>query len=160
MGDRLIVADNLWEETAAAAKITRADRIMSVNPEGLVCAHPLADADKYWSYGVPLLAADHVTDETGTGFVHTAPGHGAEDYVAWMAHPEWHDRNMPVPQTVETIVISGLDDVVATQAMAGAWPPGAFLSAFLALEGTGHLPQHTAMVRRHRPADAGWPLLA
>ncbi|WP_417492504.1 isoleucine--tRNA ligase [Maricaulis sp.] len=99
-GDRLIVADNLWEETAAAAKITRADRIMSVDPEGLVCAHPLADADKYWSYGVPLLAGDHVTDETGTGFVHTAPGHGAEDYVAWMAHPEWHDRNIAVPQTV------------------------------------------------------------
>ena len=34
---------------------------------------------------MPLLDGDHVTDDTGTGFVHTAPGHGADDYIIWMA---------------------------------------------------------------------------
>ncbi len=99
-GDLLVVADALWEETAKAAKIVRAERIMSVDPDGLICSHPLADADRFWNYPVPMLAGDHVTDEAGTGFVHTAPGHGADDYAAWMAHPEWHEKNQPVPHTV------------------------------------------------------------
>jgi isoleucyl-tRNA synthetase len=33
---------------------------------------------------VPLLDGDHVTDDAGTGFVHTAPGHGREDFDIWM----------------------------------------------------------------------------
>ena len=37
---------------------------------------------------MPLLDGDHVTDDTGTGFVHTAPGHGADDYQIWMAKPK------------------------------------------------------------------------
>jgi isoleucyl-tRNA synthetase len=32
---------------------------------------------------VPLLEGDHVTEEAGTGFVHTAPGHGREDFDIW-----------------------------------------------------------------------------
>jgi isoleucyl-tRNA synthetase len=35
---------------------------------------------------VPLLEGEHVTEEAGTGFVHTAPGHGAEDFDIWMAN--------------------------------------------------------------------------
>ena len=30
---------------------------------------------------MPLLPGDHVTADTGTGFVHTAPGHGQEDFI-------------------------------------------------------------------------------
>ena len=33
-----------------------------------------------------LLIGDHVTDDTGTGFVHTAPGHGREDFEVWMEY--------------------------------------------------------------------------
>ena len=33
-----------------------------------------------YDFEVPLLAGEHVTDDTGTGFVHTAPGHGTEDF--------------------------------------------------------------------------------
>ena len=33
-----------------------------------------------WDYDVPMLAGDHVTDDAGTGFVHTAPCHGDDDY--------------------------------------------------------------------------------
>ncbi len=38
------------------------------------------------TFMVPMLAGDHVTDDTGTGFVHTAPGHGREDFDVWMAN--------------------------------------------------------------------------
>jgi isoleucyl-tRNA synthetase len=38
-----------------------------------------------YSFPVPLLDGDHVTDDAGTGFVHTAPGHGREDFDIWMA---------------------------------------------------------------------------
>ena len=99
-GDTLIVADNLWEATKEAAFIESADRICNIDPSGLVCSHPLFEADRFWNYPVPLLAGDHVTDEAGTGFVHTAPSHGAEDYVAWMENPEWHDKQQPVPHMV------------------------------------------------------------
>jgi isoleucyl-tRNA synthetase len=38
-----------------------------------------------YAFDVPLLAGDHVTDDAGTGFVHTAPGHGADDFNIWIA---------------------------------------------------------------------------
>ena len=31
----------------------------------------------------PSSTGDHVTDDAGTGFVHTAPGHGREDFDVW-----------------------------------------------------------------------------
>jgi isoleucyl-tRNA synthetase len=39
---------------------------------------------KGYDFDVPLLDGDHVTDDAGTGFVHTAPGHGREDFDIWM----------------------------------------------------------------------------
>ena len=39
---------------------------------------------KGYDFPVPLLDGDHVTDDAGTGFVHTAPSHGADDYNIWM----------------------------------------------------------------------------
>ncbi|MFM9974130.1 MAG: isoleucine--tRNA ligase, partial [Beijerinckiaceae bacterium] len=38
-----------------------------------------------YTFDVPLLEGDHVTDDAGTGFVHTAPGHGREDFDIWTA---------------------------------------------------------------------------
>ncbi|WP_139302035.1 class I tRNA ligase family protein, partial [Pseudomonas syringae] len=49
-----------------------------------------------YGFSVPLLAGDHVTDDAGTGFVHTAPGHGADDFEVWKAHGH-HE----VPDTVD-----------------------------------------------------------
>ncbi len=54
-------------------------RIAAVDPAGAVASHPLRG--KGYDFDVPVLAGDHVTADTGTGFVHTAPGHGAEDFV-------------------------------------------------------------------------------
>src|SRR5690606_3675936 len=47
-------------------------------------------------FQVPLLAGEHVTDDAGTGFVHTAPGHGADDYQVWLAH-----GHREIPETVD-----------------------------------------------------------
>jgi isoleucyl-tRNA synthetase len=82
-GDKLVVADVLAEDVRQAAKILRWERIYNVEPEGLVCAHPFRGEG--YDFDVPLLAGDHVTEDAGTGFVHTAPSHGAEDFVVWVA---------------------------------------------------------------------------
>ena len=95
-GDRLILADKLAEEVFKAAKIATWTRIDAINPSGLECAHPLAALHSGYGFAVPLLAGDHVTDDAGTGFVHTAPGHGADDYEVWKAHGH-HE----VPDTVD-----------------------------------------------------------
>jgi isoleucyl-tRNA synthetase len=50
------------------------------------CAHPFAGHMAGYDFPVPLLPGDHVTDDAGTGFVHTAPGHGREDFDIWMAN--------------------------------------------------------------------------
>ena len=42
--------------------------------EGVQLQHP------FYDYRVPIVLGDHVTLETGTGAVHTAPGHGVDDY--------------------------------------------------------------------------------
>ncbi|TPW26591.1 isoleucine--tRNA ligase [Pararhizobium mangrovi] len=49
-----------------------------------------------YGYPVPLLPGDHVTDDAGTGFVHTAPSHGREDFDVWIdnAH-ELEARGIP-----------------------------------------------------------------
>ena len=49
----------------------------------IILTHPfskLEGAESFWDYAVPLVEADHVTDDAGTGFVHIAPSHGAEDF--------------------------------------------------------------------------------
>ncbi|KAF7774270.1 isoleucyl-tRNA synthetase [Pseudoalteromonas citrea] len=48
--------------------------------ENLRVAHPFYDFD------VPVILAEHVTTESGTGVVHTAPGHGQEDFSAGLAY--------------------------------------------------------------------------
>ncbi|MFJ5368614.1 isoleucine--tRNA ligase, partial [Bosea sp. CER48] len=50
----------------------------------LTVAHPLRG--RGYDFVVPLLDGDHVTDDAGTGFVHTAPSHGREDFDVWMAN--------------------------------------------------------------------------
>ncbi|TPW01106.1 MAG: isoleucyl-tRNA synthetase [bacterium] len=95
-GDRLIVADKLAEDVFKAAKIATWTRLDDLNPSGLECAHPLAALAPGYGFSVPLLAGDHVTDDAGTGFVHTAPGHGADDFEVWKAHGH-HE----VPDTVD-----------------------------------------------------------
>jgi isoleucyl-tRNA synthetase len=94
IGDRYLLADALAESVLAQARLTpsmwrrlrdvRADEVHTLG-----CAHPFSSmegADGEWDYDVPLLPGDHVTDETGTGFVHTAPSHGDDDYALGRIH--------------------------------------------------------------------------
>ena len=97
-GDRLIVADKLAEDVRKAAKVATWRRVEPVDPTGLICAHPLAQFDGGFGFDVPLLAGDHVTDDAGTGFVHTAPGHGADDYLVWLKSGYSLDS---IPDTVD-----------------------------------------------------------
>ncbi|WP_333834241.1 isoleucine--tRNA ligase, partial [Rubrimonas sp.] len=82
-GERLVMADALAESILTRARVTaftRVEGVPAATLAGLTCAHPLAWADPFWGYPVPLLEADFVTDDTGSGFVHCAPSHGEDDY--------------------------------------------------------------------------------
>ena len=87
VGDRFILADKLASDVFKAAKVDGYERVHDAEAKALgalVCAHPLAHLG--YDFDVPLFDGDHVTDDTGTGFVHTAPGHGREDFDIWMAN--------------------------------------------------------------------------
>ncbi len=105
-GEKLIFATRLAEECAAKAKVTlKLVREVSADElAAITCAHPLAHLG--YTFKVPLLAGDHVTDEAGTGFVHTAPGHGADDFEAWMDNAralEARGISSKIPFTVDDV---------------------------------------------------------
>jgi isoleucyl-tRNA synthetase len=104
-GELLILADNLATEVFKQAR-TSFEKMQPVSADvlrGLVAAHPLQKMGGY-EFAVPLLAGDHVTDDAGTGFVHTAPGHGREDFEVWTANAralEQRGINTAIPYTVD-----------------------------------------------------------
>ncbi len=87
-GEKLIFADALAEESFARAKLEyrRLRDVAADELAAITCSHPLKGFGGGYEFTVPLLAGDHVTDDAGTGFVHTAPSHGREDFDAWMDH--------------------------------------------------------------------------
>ncbi len=101
-GEKLVLADALAEQVKKDAKIEEWTRLEDVPASSLaltVCKHPfngVEGADSYYDFGVPLLAGEHVTEEAGTGFVHTAPGHGQDDYMIWVENFGSKD----IPETV------------------------------------------------------------
>ncbi len=142
---------------------------------GTVARHPLAGQG--YDFDVPLLAASFVESDQGTGLVHIAPGHGADDFDLGQAN------GLPVPDTVgpdgvylpsvplfagrtvyrpdgkpgdaNEAVIAAIDAAGGLLARGSARP---FLPAFLAVEGAADLSQHAAMVHQHdgeRPARKG-----
>ncbi|WP_085883533.1 isoleucine--tRNA ligase [Oceanibacterium hippocampi] len=96
VGETLFVAAALREAVEAEVGIM-ASKIVWEGPgsafEGVVCHHPFHGHG--YDFDVPLLPGEHVTVEQGTGFVHTAPGHGEEDYVVGMQF------GLEVPETVD-----------------------------------------------------------
>ena len=75
-GERLVVAAEL-AETLLPAFGLKGQEVMRVQGralEGAVCRHPWLERTS------PVILADYVTVTAGTGLVHTAPGHGQEDY--------------------------------------------------------------------------------
>jgi isoleucyl-tRNA synthetase len=104
-GETFILSENLAGEVFKQARVTAYDKIAEVSTQllrGISCRHPLAG--RGYDFAVPLLPGDHVTDDTGTGFVHTAPGHGREDFDIWTANKaqlEARGINTNIPYTVD-----------------------------------------------------------
>ncbi len=89
VGEKIVVADKLAEDIFKNAKVAKFTRLSDVNPEDITCDHPLKNwegANGGYQFPVPLIAGEHVTDDAGTGFVHTAPSHGVDDYLVWLKH--------------------------------------------------------------------------
>ncbi|CAO4172845.1 isoleucine--tRNA ligase [Methylorubrum aminovorans] len=88
-GDTYLLADALAEGVFKAARVEAFEHVADVaaaDLAGLTLSHPLAPFDPGYGFAVPMLEGEHVTDEAGTGFVHTAPSHGREDFEVWMAN--------------------------------------------------------------------------
>ncbi len=74
----LLLASELAESVLKRAGATQRGEVARVKGaalEGLVLRHP------FYERQVPVILGEHVTLESGTGAVHTAPGHGQEDFV-------------------------------------------------------------------------------
>jgi len=85
-GDLFVLADKLAEDVFRHARVAAFTRLESFSTENLAvvsCEHPLKGFAGNYNFQVPLLAGEHVTEDAGTGFVHTAPGHGREDFDIW-----------------------------------------------------------------------------
>lgn len=86
-GDRLIVAESLVEDFTKQTGIESHNALETFSGTqfaGLHCKHPLFDQG--YDFTVPLLSGEHVTTDQGTGFVHTAPSHGVEDFALGKEH--------------------------------------------------------------------------
>ncbi|RUT31199.1 isoleucine--tRNA ligase [Arsenicitalea aurantiaca] len=107
-GERYVIADNLAADLFAKAKVTGFSRVSDVEAgelAAITCAHPLKGFAGGYEFPVPLLEGDHVTDDAGTGFVHTAPGHGLDDFEIWMA-----SGRMLAERGIETAIPYTVDD--------------------------------------------------
>ena len=82
-GEVLILAEGLLKqalEKFGIEKYTIVEKFKGKKIEGLKARHPFFDRDSL------VILGDHVTLEAGTGAVHTAPGHGQEDYEAGLKY--------------------------------------------------------------------------
>jgi isoleucyl-tRNA synthetase len=105
--DLLVLADALAESVFQQARVMAYEKVRDVPADTLdavEAAHPFKGLGGGYEFTVPLLAGDHVTEDAGTGFVHTAPGHGREDFDIWMANGrELEGRGIAtaIPYTVD-----------------------------------------------------------
>jgi len=105
-GEKLLLAAKPAEACAqkAGLELQLVRPVSAAELAATELAHPLRgafagargkDGGEAYAFRVPLLAAAHVSDEAGTGFVHTAPSHGREDFDAFMAAaPELQKRGI------------------------------------------------------------------
>ncbi len=91
----ILIAADLKEAVEAATGITSSTimgKFKGSDLQDTHANHPLHGQG--YDFDVPLLPGEHVTLEAGTGLVHTAPGHGVEDFAVGKAF------NLEVPETV------------------------------------------------------------
>jgi len=94
-GRRFLIAEALLEQTCQTLGIkayTQLKKIKGQTLNSTIAHHPLRDLG--YTFDVPFFYGDHVTTDTGTGLVHTAPSHGMEDFILGQKH------GLPVPNTL------------------------------------------------------------
>ena len=99
--DKFLLCDALAEQVLGAAKVEEFERLQDVDPSLVEeCAHPFRGQG--YDFKVKLYSGDFVTDDAGTGFVHIAPGHGADDYGLYLSNQRaFREAGIDgVPQTV------------------------------------------------------------
>jgi len=83
-GERYVLADKLAEGVFAKARVDAFTRVSDAGDlSDTSLSHPLAGAEGAegeWDDARDFRAADFVTDDEGTGFVHCAPSHGMEEF--------------------------------------------------------------------------------
>jgi len=95
VGQRLVVAQSLVEAVAQECRFAFKTLAIFKGAEltGTVCGHPFRGQG--YEFDVKMFPADFVTTEAGTGVVHIAPGHGADDYELGVKN------GVEVPDTVD-----------------------------------------------------------
>ena len=164
-GEVLILAEGLLRQSLEKFGITDhriIEKFKGKKLEGLKARHPFLDRDSL------VILGDHVTLEAGTGAVHTAPGHGQEDYEVGLKYGL--DIYAPVDQkgrfTKEAGEFAGQQVFKANKAIIellqeqgrahGRGKDLPFLPPLLAVQEPGDLPGHGAVVHLHeeeRPAQ-------
>ncbi|MBY0501860.1 MAG: isoleucine--tRNA ligase [Alphaproteobacteria bacterium] len=94
-GEIILIADALRDNVVAEVGITESTLLGKFNGsslEGTSAHHPFYGEG--YDFDVPLLPGEHVTLDAGTGLVHTAPGHGVDDFALGKAF------HLEVPDTV------------------------------------------------------------
>lgn len=80
-----VMAEDLYQSAMETAEITDYEVVATIKGselEYMKTAHPFLDRESL------VIVGDHVTLESGTGCVHTAPGHGVDDYIVCNNYPE------------------------------------------------------------------------
>ena len=127
--------------------------------ENLRLQHP------FYSRTVPIILGDHVTTDAGTGAVHTAPGHGQDDYIVGSRYglevynPVGSDGVfLPDTELFAGMHVNKANPAIGNAAekrrTAEAVENEAQLSALLAAQNPDYFPGHAAMVHQHGPE---WP---
>lgn len=91
---KIVIAKDLVENFITTTKIS-AKILQEFDGEILqntICSHPFVGQG--YDFDVPLIHGDHVEIDAGTGLVHTAPGHGVDDFNVCKKY------GIAVPQTV------------------------------------------------------------
>jgi isoleucyl-tRNA synthetase len=121
-GDRIVVAQELKEAVLKAPQ-TEAMNVTATtwqelgtlkgsDLEGLVAKHPFIERPSY------VLLGEHVTAESGTGLVHTAPGHGPDDFVIVQAY----NRSKVMSQEIPVFCpVDGKGKMIDTMGMPCNW---------------------------------------
>ncbi|MGX4644939.1 isoleucine--tRNA ligase [Holzapfeliella sp. JNUCC 80] len=91
-GNKYVIAQDLLEtvsETLGFEDVKLLKTVKGQDLEYVKVKHPLYDRESL------VILGDHVTLDSGTGLVHTAPGHGADDFIAGMKY------NLPVLSPID-----------------------------------------------------------